>query len=134
MVIKKGQECFISGLVSRDAEMRSTQTGKILAAFAVAAGKHDDGSTMFVNCKAWQELGAYCKDLQKGDSFAGTGRIETSEYNGKSRTELILNWAHSPMLASSSEAPAIPQPAAKQADSFGPSFTETDDDEDSLPF
>ena len=132
---KLGKNLFgVVGSVSRNAELRNTQNGKVFAKFTVKAGKRDDDSTVFVDCKAWGPLAGYCADLQKNDPFIGVGRIERREYEGKTYTDLILDWCNSPMLATAAEAPPLPSPAPA-AEVKGPQFTEVDDDDDGeLPF
>ena len=122
---------FISGTVSRKAELRTTKNNKLMCKFGVAIGKDESGDSIFVDCQAWQELASYLSDLEKGDSFAGTGRIDTHEYNGKTYKSLVLDWAHSPALATS-----VPQslPEVPVENNGKPTFTEVDADEDELPF
>lgn len=136
---KLGKSLYgVVGSVSRSAELKNTQNGKTFAKFSVKAGKRDDDSWVYVDCKAWGPLAGYCADLQKGDPFIGIGRIESREYNDKTYTDLILDWCNSPMLATAAEAPPLPSPApAAASEDAGPRFSEVegdDDSEDGLPF
>lgn len=135
---KLGKSLYgVVGSVSRGAELRNTQNGKTFAKFFVKAGKRDDDSWIYVDCKAWGPLAGYCADLQKGDPFIGVGRIESREYEGKTYTDLVLDWCNSPMLATAAEAPPLSSPAATAASAdTGPQFSAVDDEDDdgSLPF
>ena len=135
---KLGKKLYgVVGTVSRNAELRNTQNGKVFAKFTVKAGKRDDDTTVFVDCKAWGPLAGYCADLQKDDPFIGIGRIETREYEGKTYTDLMLDWCNSPMLATAAEAPPLPSPApAASTPDYTPKFAEVDeeDDDGELPF
>ena len=102
---KLGKNLYgVVGSISRNAELRNTQNGKTFAKFSVKAGKREDDSWVYVDCKAWGPLAGYCADLQKGDPFIGIGRIESREYEGKTYTDLMLDWCNSPMLATGATA------------------------------
>ena len=134
---KLGKSLYgVVGSVSRGAELKNTQNGKVFAKFSVKAGKREDDSWVYVNCKAWGPLAGYCADLRKDDPFIGVGRIDSREYDGKTYTDLVLDWCNSPMLATAAEAPPLPSPAAGADGGDGPQFSEVDDDdlEDGLPF
>lgn len=135
---KLGKNLYgVVGSVSRSAELRNTQSGRTFAKFSVKAGKREDDSWVYVDCKAWGPLAGYCADLQKDDPFIGVGRIESREYEGKTYTDLILDWCNSPMLATAAEAPPLPSPAPAAApQNYSPKFVEVDeeDDDGELPF
>ena len=133
---KLGKNLYgVVGSISRNAELRNTQNGRTFAKFSVKAGKRDDDSWVYVDCKAWGPLAGYCADLRKDDPFIGVGRIESREYDGKTYTDLILDWCNSPMLATAAEAPPLPSPAAAAKADAGPQFSEADDEDDGeLPF
>ena len=123
-----------SGSVSRDAEMKTTTTGKFVTEFSLLAGKKPDGTTRFVNCKAWNDLAQAAASLRKHDSVMVAGRLESREYNGKTYNDIVCDWIGQSLgggdnRSTSNSAPKHEPPAS------GPSFTELSDDvSGELPF
>lgn len=145
MLWKKDNRFLAFGTVSKKAMLKTTTTNKLVCTFSVAADKDSEDNTIFIDCKAWSNLAGYCADLEKGDSFAGAGRITKREYNGKTYTDYVLDWANSPMLATSAPAAAPAQNAEsapkkqttqenKPKDNGRTQWHEEDADEDDLPF
>lgn len=91
---------IISGNVTKDAEYRTTTTGKGVCTFTLAV-KRDKDHTDFLPVVVWNrgayELASYCADgLKKGKRATVHGRIQTRSYetqNGDKRyvTEIIAN-------------------------------------------
>ena len=82
-------EFRITGNLTRDPELRFTQSGKPVASFTVAdnrrvrdqSGTWGDGSTLFMPCVAWGALGEnVVESLRKGMAVAVVGRLESNEY------------------------------------------------------
>lgn len=142
MIISNKHGIIMTGRVSKSATLRTTKSNKLYCTFSVAVSSEADGAQFF-DCKAFGSLAAYCGDLEKGDSFAGSGHFEEREYNGKQYKNFMLEWAHSPALATSAPVPAPDttegkenaQNAAVKPDSKGKTqWKEEDADEDELPF
>lgn len=133
---KLGKDLFgVAGDVSRSAELKNTRGGNVLCSFSVFAGKREDGSKIYISCKAWGPLAGYCSDLQKGDPVFCVGRTEQREYDGKTYTDLILDWCNSPMLATAAEAPPLPAASTASSEALSVEFEEVDDeDSGELPF
>lgn len=77
----------ILGNLTRDPEVRYTQSGKAVATFNVAATNtftSSDGETKeqtaFVNCVAWGKLGESIGNLRKGNRAFVEGRLQTRSY------------------------------------------------------
>lgn len=76
------------GRLTRDPEMRTTQTGKSVCSFAIAVNKRSkptDGSpdADFFNISAWERTAEYVSNyLTKGRLVAVEGRIATRKYTG----------------------------------------------------
>ena len=129
-----------SGSVSRDAEMKTTTTGKFVTEFSLLAGKKPDGTTRFVNCKAWNDLAQAAASLRKHDSVMVAGRLESREYNGETYNDIECDWIGQSLgggdnrstsnSAPKHEPPATSAPTAQPAE---PTFTELAD-ESELPF
>lgn len=71
------------GRLTKDCEVRKTQSGLSTCSFAVACKRRGEG-TDFINCVAWRQsadfLGQYAK---KGNVIAVSGHIQTRNYDDK---------------------------------------------------
>lgn len=87
------------GNLTRDPELRHTQSGQAIAKFGMASNEHygpaDDRKqrATFVDCVAWgKQAELIAEHVRKGDSFFVEGRLEFSQWSdresGKSRTKL----------------------------------------------
>lgn len=103
----------IAGNVTRDPELRFTDSGTAVAAFSVALnerklvdGNWEDGDPTFVDVTAWQQLAEnVAETVTKGTRVLVTGRIkqdnwETKEGDKRSKLKVIaddvtpsLRWA-----------------------------------------
>jgi len=80
------------GRLGKDAESRSTPTGKKVAHFSLAVSqrwKSTEGenkeNTEWVNVEAWGRLGEVCQQyLHKGSLIFLEGRLKTDKYEDKS--------------------------------------------------
>lgn len=94
----------ILGNLTRDPEVRYTQSGKAVATFNVAASNtftSSDGETKeqtaFVNCVAWGKLGESIGNFRKGNRVFVEGRLQTRSYetaDGQKRyvTEVVAGF------------------------------------------
>ena len=92
------------GNLTRDPEVRYTQSGKAVATFNVAATNtftSSDGETKeqtsFINVVAWGKLGESAGNLHKGNRCFVEGRLQTRSYetqDGQKRyvTEVVANF------------------------------------------
>lgn len=87
---------MVAGSVARDAEMKTTQSGKTLTTWGVAAAKTQtaDGKweTKWTNCQAWHDTARAAANIRKGDTVLCVGRLETNEYNGKTYKNLVVEF------------------------------------------
>lgn len=80
---------FLIGNLTKDPEMRSTQSGVAVCNFTIAVNrrfKKENGEqeTDFLNIIAWRQLAELCsKYLAKGRKVAVTGSIQTRTYEAK---------------------------------------------------
>lgn len=80
---------FLIGNLTRDPEMRSTQSGVAVCNFSIAVNrrfKKENGEqeTDFLNVVAWRQLAELCsKYLAKGRKVAVAGSIQTRTYEAK---------------------------------------------------
>jgi single-strand binding protein len=94
----------ILGNLTRDPEVRYTQSGKAVATFNVAATNtftSSDGETKeqtaFINCVAWGKTGEAVGNCKKGERLLVNGRIQTRSYDtqdGQKRyvTEVVADF------------------------------------------
>lgn len=82
-------QIIIHGRLTRDPELRRTQTGKAVTQFCVAVDrdtKNSDGSRTadFIDCVAWQELAEFCQRyFTKGQEAIVAGRLGSREWVDK---------------------------------------------------
>lgn len=87
---------FIVGNLTRDPELRTTQSGVSVCSFTVAVNKrlgadakHPEAD--YFRVTAWRGLGENCnKFLAKGRKVAVTGAVSVSTYEGKDGTKATL--------------------------------------------
>ena len=94
----------ILGNLTRDPEVRYTQSGKAVATFNVAASNmfvdsnnETKEQTDFINCVAWGKLGESIGNLRKGNRVFVEGRLQTRSYetqDGQKKyvTEVVANF------------------------------------------
>ena len=76
-------ECFITGNLARDPEVKFTNTGRPMCKFTVAASHKSNGKefTEWVPVQIWGPLAESCGDqLQKGSMVLVRGKFQTSKY------------------------------------------------------
>lgn len=100
----------LMGNLTRDPEVRYTQSGKVVATFNVAATNtftSSDGETKeqtaFINCVAWGKLGESIGNLRKGNRAFVEGRLQTRSYetqDGQKRyvTEVVANFVGTSLM------------------------------------
>ena len=79
----KDNQCYITGNLGRDPEMKLTKNGKPYCKFTIASSfkNGDKEYTEWVPVQVWGELAKSCGDyLQKGKRVSIRGRFSTSSY------------------------------------------------------
>ena len=82
----------IMGRMTKDAELRTTQSGISVTSFTVAVNRNysKDGETDFINCVAWRNTAEFIsKYFTKGQMIAIKGSLQQRSYedkNGNKRT------------------------------------------------
>ena len=146
---------YLIGNLTRDPEMRSTNTGIPVCNFSIAVNRRFKNAqtgqqeTDFFNIVAWRQLAELCgRYLAKGRKVAVFGSIQTRSYeaqDGTKRTafDIVADEVEFLSSANAGSAPSSDYHAAvspapvqrQQAPSYAPAdsgFTQVDDDE--LPF
>lgn len=116
----------IMGRLTRDAEIRATQTGKSVASFTIAvdSGYGEKKTANFIPCVAWEKTAEFIsKYFGKGDMIAITGELRSRSYekDGQKRTAVEI-------LVSN-----VDFCGGKKESSSAPKFVEIEDDGE-LPF
>jgi len=143
-------KAFITGNVTRDAELRTTQTGVNVCTFTVAVNpknrrerESDNDGTEFFRVTAWRKLAEVCgKYVKKGMKICVIGAVGHDEYTdnkGEKRFNLtlmaddieFLSRVENSNTEDYSQAPEVPQ---SQQTSGGFTDVSMDFDSDSLPF
>lgn len=86
---------IICGYVARDAELKSTQTGKSLCRWSVKVGEKQNGEqkeAIWVNCQAWHGTARAASAIKKGDTVLAVGKLDISEYEGKTYKNLVCEF------------------------------------------
>lgn len=135
----------IMGRLTRDPELRRTQSGTAVANFTLAverdyAGKdQSEKETDFIDCVAWRSTGEFVeKYFKRGRMACVSGQLQIRQWtdkdgNKRRSAEVVADnvyFADSKNAAengSTGAAPATPAPAAG-------SFEPVDIDDDELPF
>lgn len=150
---------FIVGNLTRDPELRTTQSGISVCSFTVAVNRrrgqsNDQPEADFFRVSAWRGLGENCaKYLAKGRKVAVVGVVSVSTYqanDGTTRASLEVtaddvefltsrqeaqesgNYAPPPASAPAPQPAYQPAPAAQQQAFTSQGFVEVEDDD--LPF
>jgi len=77
---------FLSGNLTRDPEVRYTQTGKGFARMGIAVNRPytKEKTVDFFNLTAWEKTAEFCgRYLRKGSRVLVEGRLQTSNYENK---------------------------------------------------
>lgn len=109
----------IAGFVAKDSEMKTSQNQKTYTKWSVKVGTkpsqdpNERGEAIWTNCIAWHDLARYAGNIKKGDTVMCVGKIEKSEYEGK--TYKTLNCEYISIMGKSAGAGASKAPAAAAA-------------------
>ena len=135
----------IIGNLTRDPELRTTQTGVSVCTFTVAVNRRRTNQAQgqpeadFFRVTAWRQLGENCqKYLAKGRKVCVMGPVSVQTYEGKdgqTRASLEVTADDVEFLSSRQDDGAMgaaPAPAPAANNSFGGGFMQVDEDE--LPF
>lgn len=88
---------ILIGRMTKNAEVRYTQSNKAVAQFSLAVNRPGNKETDFINIIAWDKLGEIVqKYTHKGSLIAVEGRLQTRTYednngNRKYITEVVAN-------------------------------------------
>ena len=131
---KQKETGLFAGLVSQDGELKQTQNGKEFGSASVRAFNRKDGTAAFMTIKSFGDYARLIANLRKGDHILCGGVVESREYNGKTYTDMLVDF-----LMAGDPVPVTYTPSENRAalnkrmDSAG--FSEITPEEDAeLPF
>lgn len=138
----------IAGRLTRDVELRYTQSNTAVASFTLAVDRDyadkstGERQTDFIDCVAWRSTGEFAaKYFQKGSMAIVSGRLQLRDWtdrNGnKRRTAEILvdNIYFGGSKKEDGGNTTAPAPSAQSTPSTGGQFSELDDTgDDDCPF
>ena len=88
----------IMGRLTRDPELRSTQSGVSVASFTVAVDRDFSGrdggekQTDFIDCVAWRQTGEFVsKYFRKGSMIVVSGRLQSRKWQDREGNNRV-NW------------------------------------------
>ena len=138
---------FIMGRLTRDPELRRTQTGTAVASFSLAVERDfkdkqtGERTTDFIDCVAWRQAGEFVsKYFTKGRMAVVEGRLQirdwTDKDGNKRRTaEVVADQVYfgdsKPAEGSNS---AYSEPADYGASAPNQGYTDLSDDDGEFPF
>ena len=125
---------LFAGLVSQDGELKRTQNGKEFGSASVRAFNRKDGTAAFMTIKSFGDYSRLIANLRKGDRILCAGTVESREYNGKTYTDMLVDFMMTSDTIPAASAPAENRAALTQRmESAG--FAEITPDENAeLPF
>lgn len=94
-------KAILMGRLTRDPEIKQTQSGVPVVSFSLAIPRRfQKEQTDFINCTAWRQTAEFIsKWFQKGSMIAVVGSIQTRKYTGndgieRTATEVIADEAY----------------------------------------
>ena len=130
----------LSGRLTKDVELRYTNSGKSVASFTLAVDRDfGDKATDFINCVAWDKTAEFAqKYFNKGKMAIVAGRLQMREYNdrdGNKRTaaEVVVTNMYFAESKRNEQQDAAKRDINELSSFAGTRFADMDDDGD-LPF
>lgn len=83
----------LTGRLTKEAELRVTQSGLSVATFTLAVNRHSKtkGDADFINCVIWRKAAEnFCNFTSKGSLVGIDGRIQTRSYENKSGQKVYV--------------------------------------------
>jgi single-strand DNA-binding protein len=134
----------LMGRLTRDPELRQTQSGKSVASFTLACNRdyssNGQSEADFIDIVAWGKTGEFAaKYYRKGLLVAVQGRIQSRKWqdnDGKNRVSIEVVAERLHFAESKNKTEPAPQQTAPsyQQPALPDTFAELDDDDGELPF
>ncbi len=79
----------IAGRLGKDADLKTTQSGKVVCNFNLATKGREKDATTWVRCALWgKRAESLAQYLTKGSTVQVVGSLSASEYEGKAQINL----------------------------------------------
>ena len=144
-------QIVLMGRLTRDPELRHTQTGTAVASFTLAVDRSyaskesGERQTDFIDVVAWRNTGEFVsKYFVKGQMAAVTGRLQIRDWtdkdgNKRRSAEVVADNVYFTESKRSRESGGYTEPRNDYAAGYtspvtGSDFAELDDDDGDLPF
>ena len=133
----------IMGRLTRDPELRHTQSGAAVSSFTLAVDRDfkshsGERETDFVNCTAWKSVAEFtARYFSRGRMAIVEGRLQSRKYtdkDGNNRTAYEVVASSVYFGDSKKESDPLDKLADDAAPVSEPSFQEMEDDPSELPF
>lgn len=129
----------LSGRLTKDVELRYTNSGKAVASFTLAVDRDfGDKATDFINCVAWDKTAEFVsKFFSKGKMAIVAGRLQMREYtdrDGNKRTAAEVVASNVYFAESKKSEQHKNRDIGELAGFAGTRFVEDDDVDGDLPF
>ena len=140
----------LMGRLTRDPELRHTQSGTPVASFTLACNrdfvKEGQSEADFIDIVAWQKSAEFAsKYFRKGQLVAVQGRIQSRKWtdkdgNNRVAVEIVVERLHfaeskkNPADSAGSQNGTAAYPSNESSGSYSGTFTELEDDDGELPF
>lgn len=138
-------QVVLMGRLTRDPELRRTQSGTAVTSFTLAvnrdySGKDEERKTDFIDCVAWKGTGEFIsKYFTKGQMIVVTGSLQIRDWtdkdgNKRRSAEVLVNRAY---FTGNSKNDYTDNPTASHNDLTpvsGSEFAEMTEDDGDLPF
>ena len=135
---------ILIGRLTRDVEVRSTNSGKNVASFTVAVNRpynkeHEHPEADFFNCVAWEQRADFiAKWFSKGDEIRVCGRLQNREWEKEGvkqrATEVVVEEVEFGQKRKDASGDVAPQQAQKSAPAPKPTQQSVEEMDDELPF
>ena len=102
---------ILIGRLTADPELKQTQNGKEFGSASVRAFNRKDGTAAFMTIKSFGDYSRLIANLRKGDHILCAGVVESREYNGKTYTDMLVDF-----IMAADAMPAAPSPAENRAE------------------
>lgn len=131
---------ILMGRITKDLELRQTQSGKSLLKFTVAVdrGSGDNKQTDFISCVAWEKRAEFINSyFGKGRMIAVVGNIKTGSYDDRDGRKVYTTdvWVDEASFTGEKKADDRPRSGEPPVSSSMPDYEDlTDFNDDGVPF
>lgn len=139
MYIKQKERMFVTGRVSRNAEMQFIKGDIPLTKFSIKADEKpaSDGGKpepVWLNVICWRDMARVAQHIEKGDVVLVAGKFQSRPWQTDSGKSRISNEITAEFISVQVSAAAVP-PVASSLYEESDGFSDiTDDDDDDVPF